>query len=56
MDFLKGPKALISSAIVEALAEYFVVGADHIESILFVDTKIVLKDHVYPFYSIGSSI
>ena len=44
MDFLKGPKALISSAIVEALAEYFVVGADHIESNLFVDTKIVLKD------------
>ena len=44
MDLLKGPKALLSSAIADALAEYFVVGVDHIESNLLTDTKIVLKD------------
>jgi hypothetical protein len=44
MDLLKGPKGLLSSAIADALAEYFVVGVDHIESNLLTDTKIVLKD------------
>ena len=41
---LKGPKALLSSAIATALAEYFVVDVNHIESNLLTDTKIVLKD------------
>ena len=47
MDLLrgsKGTKTLLSSAIADALAEYFVIGADQIESNLFSDTKIVLND------------
>ncbi|KAL3914613.1 MAG: hypothetical protein SGARI_000031 [Bacillariaceae sp.] len=41
---MKGPKALISSAIAQALAEYFVVDVTEIESHLLVDTKIVLNN------------
>lgn len=35
---------MLASAIAEALAEFFVVGLDNIESNLLTDTKIVLKD------------
>jgi hypothetical protein len=41
---MKGPKALISSAIAEALAEYFVVDVNLIESNLLTDTKIALHN------------
>jgi len=44
MDLLAGPKALLSSAIAEALAEYFVIGVDHMECNLFNDSKFVLSD------------
>lgn len=39
---IKGPKAILSSAIAGALGEYFEVDADKIESNLLVDAKIVL--------------
>lgn len=44
MDLLRGPQALLSSAIAEALSEFFVVGVDQIESDLLAGSKIILKD------------
>ena len=41
---LKGPKAILSSAIAEALGEHFIVDTAQIESNLLRDTKIVLRD------------
>ncbi|KAG7353455.1 hypothetical protein IV203_002810 [Nitzschia inconspicua] len=41
---MKGPKALISSAIAEALAEYFVIDVNLVESNLLTDTKIALQN------------
>ena len=41
---MKGPKALISSAIAEALAQYFVIDESLIETNLLKDTKIALHD------------
>lgn len=40
---IKGPKAILSSAIANALGEYFVVDANAIESNLLKDAKIVLR-------------
>eukprot|EP00571_Detonula_confervacea_P008156 CAMPEP_0172321794 /NCGR_PEP_ID=MMETSP1058-20130122/44329_1 /TAXON_ID=83371 /ORGANISM="Detonula confervacea, Strain CCMP 353" /LENGTH=57 /DNA_ID=CAMNT_0013037389 /DNA_START=26 /DNA_END=199 /DNA_ORIENTATION=- len=40
---IKGPKAILSSAIANALGEYFVVDANTIESNLLKDAKIVLR-------------
>ena len=41
---MKGPKALISSAIAEALAQYFVIDESLIQKNLLKDTKIALHD------------
>jgi len=41
---IKGPKAILSSAIANALGEYFIVDANTIESNLLKDAKIVLRD------------
>lgn len=41
---IKGPKAILSSAISNALGEYFIVDADTIESNLLSDAKIVLRN------------
>jgi len=41
---MKGPKAVLSSAIATALGEFFVVDASQIESNLLRDAKIVLSD------------
>lgn len=40
---MKGPKAILSSAIANALGEYFVVDANAVESNLLRDAKIVLR-------------
>lgn len=41
---IKGPKAILSSAIANALEEYFIVDASTIESNLLSDAKIVLRN------------
>jgi len=41
---IKGPKAILSSAIANALGEYFIVDASKIESNLLSDAKIVLRN------------
>jgi len=41
---IKGPKAILSSAIANALGEYFIVDASTIESNLLSDAKIVLRN------------
>mmetsp|Transcript_12325 Transcript_12325/g.18011 ORF Transcript_12325/g.18011 Transcript_12325/m.18011 type:complete len:904 (+) Transcript_12325:156-2867(+) len=44
MGFIKGPKQLLSSAIVNALDTYFVVDSSNIESKLLGDARIVLRN------------
>ena len=60
--FPPGPKAILSSAISNALAEFFVVDATTIESNLVSDAKISLKNvqlreqvHRLPVNSVGKS-